>query len=65
METCGGTNNEQIKLLLELYSSGEYKINKDLIDEQRLNLKFNDDFNHEEDLSEDDFPINNRLGNTI
>lgn len=64
MYTEGGTNTEQIKMLYELFSSGEYKIDKDKIQEQRLNFKINDDLMYD-DLTNDDFPIYIRLGNTI
>lgn len=64
MSTDGGANIEQIQLLYELFSSGEYKINKDLINEQRLNFKINNDSMYD-DLTDDDYPIYIRLGNTI
>ena len=64
MYTVGGTNTEQIKMLYELFSSGEYKINKDLIQEQKLNFMINGDLVHDE-LTDDDYPICVRLGNTI
>ncbi len=64
IETQGGTSNEQIKMLYELFSSGEYKINKEIIDEQRLNFKINDDSLYN-DLSDDDYPTIIRIANTI
>lgn len=64
MSTEGGTNNEQFKLLYELFLSGEYKINKDLVGVQKLNFKINDDLIYD-DLTDDDYPIYIRLGNTI
>lgn len=63
METSGGINNEQIKMLYELFSSGEYKINKDIIDELRLNFTTGN-LNWDE-MSDDDFPIFVRLADTI
>ena len=64
MATDGGTNNEQIKMLYELFSSGEYKINKDLIDEQRLQFRINDDLSWD-NITDDDYPIIIKLGDTI
>lgn len=61
METTGGTNTEQYKLLYELFSSGEYKINKDIIFEQKLIFRINNDDSN--DLTDDDFPTIIRLGN--
>lgn len=64
MYTEGGTNNEQYKLLCELFLSGIYKINKDTIYEQKLNFRFNDgDFTDE--LTDDDYPINIKLGHSV
>jgi hypothetical protein len=64
MYTEGGANNEQIKLLYELFSSGEYKINKDQIDEQRLNYRLNESYLRN-DLTDNDYPINIKLGHSV
>lgn len=64
MDTTGGANTEQIKMLYELFSSGEYKINKDIIHEQQLNFRINDDLRYD-DLTDNDFPLFVKLANTI
>jgi hypothetical protein len=64
MNTEGGSNNDQIKLLYELFSSGEYKINKDSMSKQRLNFKINDVFTCD-NLTDDDYPTIIRLADTI
>lgn len=64
MYTDGGTNNDQIKLLWELFLFGEYKINREIIHDQRLNFTINDN-SLWDDLTDDDFPTYIRLGNTI
>lgn len=64
MYTEGGTNNEQIKILYELFSSGVYTINKDQLNESRLNFRINErDF--EDNLTDDDYPINIKLGHSV
>jgi hypothetical protein len=65
MCTDGGASGEQIKMLYELLSSGEYKINREIIHEQRLNFKINDDIIFYENLTDDDYPTIIRIGETI
>ena len=64
IDTVGGASNEQIKMLYELFSSREYKINKELINEQKLNFIINNDSLYD-DLSDDDYPTIIRIANTI
>ena len=64
MDTQGGTSNEQIKMLYELFSSGEYKINREIINEQRLNFIINGNLT-DDNFTDDDYPIIIRLANTI
>ena len=57
MSTEGGVNLEQFKLLYELFSLGEYKIDRKLIEKQRLNFKLN------KNSEINDFPILIKLSN--
>ena len=65
IETLGGANNDQIKMLYELFESGTYKLNKDNIYNLNLNwtsqLSFNlDEISESEHESE--FPKEIRIG---
>lgn len=64
MVTPGGTNTEQYKLLYELFSSGEYKINKDLINGQLLNFEPNISKNMSNNFRDDEYPTIIRLGHS-
>ena len=62
MDTGGGANNEQIKMLYELFSSGEYKINKDIFDVQKFNFLINNNLDLElGNLTDNDYPVMVRL----
>lgn len=65
MFTEGGANTEQIKMLYELFSTGEYKINKDIIYDLRLNFRLNENWSLDDKLTDNDYPIIVRLANTI
>jgi hypothetical protein len=56
MSTEGGANLEQIKMIYQLFSSGEYQIDRNLIDKQKLNFKINKTIEYD-DLTNDDYPI--------
>ena len=61
MITEGGVKIEQFKLLYKLFSSGEYKIDKNLIYGQKLNFKNNDvEF---DDFTDNDYPLIIKLSN--
>ena len=62
MITEGGTNLEQFELLYKLFSSGEYKIDRKLIEKQRLNFKLNKNIECD-NLTNDDYPIIIKLDN--
>ena len=65
MDTSGGTNLEQVKLIYELVVSNKYKINKDLIQMQKLNFRDSIDSISWDNLIDDDFPIVIKLGHSI
>jgi hypothetical protein len=65
MDTSGGTNLEQVKLIYELVVSNKYKINKDLIQMQKLNFRDSVVSISWDNLTDDDFPIVINLGHSI
>lgn len=61
MDTTGGANNQQIKMLYDLFSSGEYKIDKNILSQQKLNFN-SDELSLNDNLEDLNYPVKVRLG---
>ena len=62
MDTQGGSSNEQIKMLYELLVSGEYKLDKNKINEFGLNYQMGYLNSFEDEIDENILPIGIKLG---